>query len=194
MRRLRDLSVKTKLTAIILASSYLALLLATSALVFYEAMTFRDRQLEELDTLAKVIASNSTAALAFGDQTAAVEILSALRARSNIVAASIHTRENRQFAYYLSEDACREAPAPGAVTEEGALIEYSETASSAWTPHRPNSSPRTNVQQAPLLRLMAIFAAPEIGICLPAVPGLRRLEPPVDFSVDTSLDQGRYLE
>ena len=121
MRRLRDLSVKTKLTAIILASSYLALLLATSALAFYEAMTFRDRQLEELDTLAKVIASNSTAALAFGDQTAAVEILSALRARSNIVAASIHTRENQQFAYYLSEDACREAPAPGAVTEEVAF-------------------------------------------------------------------------
>ena len=121
MRRFRDLSVRTKLTAIILVSSYLALLLATSALVFYEAVTFRDRQLEELDTLAKVIASNSTVALAFGDQTAAVEILSALRARSNIVAASIHNSENQQFAFYLSEDACREAPAPGAVTDEGAF-------------------------------------------------------------------------
>ena len=108
MRQFRHWSVRTKLTLVVLVSCCLALLLSTTAQMLYEAVALRDRQLEELDTLAQVIAQNSTAALTFNDGAAAVEILSALEATSHVVAAWIRDKDGKRFASYLSSKAPQE--------------------------------------------------------------------------------------
>ena len=67
----RDLSIKWKLTWIILGTSTAALLLACVAFVGYELRTFRGRMVQEVSTLAGVIGENSKAALLFQDPEAA---------------------------------------------------------------------------------------------------------------------------
>ena len=58
----RDLSIKRKLTLVIMLTSTAALLLACGAFVAYELLTFRDVMTQELETLAGIISENSTAA------------------------------------------------------------------------------------------------------------------------------------
>jgi PAS domain S-box-containing protein len=78
-----------------------AVLLFTCASFFaYEVLSHRRITAQNLTTLGRVIASNSTAALAFDDPDAAKEILGALRADRHIVAAAIYTPTGRWFAVY----------------------------------------------------------------------------------------------
>lgn len=78
MRSFRDISMKHKLTAIIMLTSTIVLFLASGAFVTNTVVTFRRSMVEKLSALADVIGSNSTAALAFNDQESANETLSAL--------------------------------------------------------------------------------------------------------------------
>ena len=70
MSAVRDLSIKWKLTWIILGTSTTALLLACVAFVGYELATFRDSMVQEVSTLASVLGENSKAALIFQDPEA----------------------------------------------------------------------------------------------------------------------------
>ena len=70
MSTFRDLSIKWKLTWIILGTSTATLLLACAAFVGYELSTFQDRMVQEISTLAGVIGENSKAALTFQDPEA----------------------------------------------------------------------------------------------------------------------------
>ena len=54
-------------------------------------------------TQAKIIGANSTAALAFRDDNAVREILSALRAKDEVEAAAIYTPDGRVFAVYRQD-------------------------------------------------------------------------------------------
>ena len=71
MRAFRDLSIRRKLMLIILVTSSVALLLACAAFISFDLYTFRPAKLHDLTTLADIVGSNSTAALAFGDQDSA---------------------------------------------------------------------------------------------------------------------------
>jgi len=104
MRAFRDFSIRRKLTLIIMVTSSVALLLACAAFVSYDLYTFRQAKVHDLTTLAKIIGSNSTAALAFGDSNSAKEILGALSANQHIAAACIYTRDGQAFAKYLRGD------------------------------------------------------------------------------------------
>ncbi|HEX2711651.1 MAG TPA: CHASE sensor domain-containing protein, partial [Candidatus Acidoferrales bacterium] len=104
MSAFRDFSIRRKLTLIIMVTSSVALLLACATFVAYDLYTFRQAKVHDLTTLAKIIGSNSTAALTFGDSNSAKEILGALSARQHIVAACIYTRDGRVFAKYLRGD------------------------------------------------------------------------------------------
>jgi hypothetical protein len=73
--RLRDASIQRKLTVIIMLTSSVALLLACGAFVTYDLITFRGELVRELSTLAEIIGTNSTAALAFNDKHSAEETL-----------------------------------------------------------------------------------------------------------------------
>ena len=105
--------IKRKLTALFLVTSGAVVLLTCAAYFAYEYLTFRQTILGQLSTLGEVIAANSTAAVAFGNERDASEILGALKAERHIVAAGLYDRDGKLFSRYpadLSIDAFPAAP------------------------------------------------------------------------------------
>ena len=97
---LRNIPIKRKLMVVILLTSGFAVLLMGSALITYELVTFRSALANNIEVLAQIIGSNSTAALAFDDRENANEILRALAAENQITAAAIYDRNGRLFASF----------------------------------------------------------------------------------------------
>ncbi|MEJ7769026.1 MAG: ATP-binding protein [Chitinophagaceae bacterium] len=95
-------SIKAKLLRIVLITSGVVLFLTCTAFFAYEFFTFRQTTKDQLSTLAKIIAANSTAALAFESPNDAYEILQAVKAESHIVAACLFDKEGKLFAKYPS--------------------------------------------------------------------------------------------
>src|SRR5450631_3481492 len=97
---LRDTPIKRKLMLVILLTSSFALLLMGSAVITYELVTFRRSLAVNMGVLAQIVASNSTAALAFQDPRSAQEILGALSAERQITAAAIYDQNGNMFARF----------------------------------------------------------------------------------------------
>ncbi len=104
MNFLRHLSIRRKLTLIMMLTSVVALLLACGAFVAYEQVTYRKTMARDLSILADVIGTNSTAALTFRDPDAARDQVRALRAQSHVVSACIYRQDGTPFATYRRED------------------------------------------------------------------------------------------
>ena len=85
----RRLSIKGKLMLITMMTSSVALLIASAGFLVYDLVAFRTRMSHDLMTEARVIGSNSAAGLAFHDERAVREILSALQARDETVWAAV---------------------------------------------------------------------------------------------------------
>ena len=81
-------------------ASVIVLLVTAAAFVIYEAIAFRAQLVRNVSTLAAVIADNSAAPLAFANQPIAEEILDALKADPNIIAAALYDHEGKVFARY----------------------------------------------------------------------------------------------
>src|SRR5437870_145370 len=110
---LKDTPIQRKLMTILLLTSGTVLLLTCAAFFAYEFLTFRQATVRELSTLGEIIATNSTAALAFDNQADAKEILSALKAQQHIVSACLYDKAGGLFATYpenLPADAFPAAP------------------------------------------------------------------------------------
>jgi signal transduction histidine kinase len=108
----RDKPLKQKLSAIILLTSSILLLLSTSAIVTNDLLSYRRNLIAEILTLADLIGINSAAALLYDDQTTATENLAGLRANSHITTAHIFSKKDENiFASYV-----RKTSEPGAVT------------------------------------------------------------------------------
>jgi len=97
---LKNLPIRKKLLRVILFTSCVVLLVTSSAFFAYEFYTFRRSTVQQLSTLGEIIASNSTAPLAFDDPDAAAEILASLKAEKHIMAACIYTHSGEILAYY----------------------------------------------------------------------------------------------
>ena len=109
----KDTPIKRKLTALFLLTSGTVLLLTCASYFAYEYLSFRQTTLGQLSTLGEVIAANSTAAVAFGNERDAGEILAALRAEPHIVAAGLYDKDGKLFSRYpgdLPADAFPAAP------------------------------------------------------------------------------------
>ncbi len=106
---LRNLSLKRKLMLITTTTSAVALLLASVGFVIYDLTAFRRAMMDDLRTTAEIIGANSTAALTFDNPKDAEEILSALRAKPEIVAAGLYTPNGKRFAQYLRQDAVQQS-------------------------------------------------------------------------------------
>jgi signal transduction histidine kinase/ActR/RegA family two-component response regulator len=113
----RTTPIQQRLMRIILGTSGVVLLLTCTAFVTYELLTFRRTSVRELSVLGEIIATNSTAALAFDNQSDATEILAALRAERHIVAACLYDRDGRLFARYPADSP--EGPFPPAPLADG---------------------------------------------------------------------------
>ncbi len=97
----RSLSIRGKLTLMIMAGSGLALLLASAAFILYDSYTFRTAKIQDVATLAEIVGANCTGALTYQDANSATEVLSALASKKQISEASIYDRQGQVFARYL---------------------------------------------------------------------------------------------
>jgi signal transduction histidine kinase/CheY-like chemotaxis protein len=96
----RNLNVKCKLRLVIMASVTAALVCACAAVLAYDEFVARQFMQSDLWAIAEMVGTNSTAALSFDDARAAAEILRTLRAKRQIVAASIITADGGYLAGY----------------------------------------------------------------------------------------------
>ena len=122
MRRLEQLSVRQKLTAIILLTSSVGILLACTVFAVYDAVTFLRTLANDLGTVAEITGSNSTAALTFGDAASAREILSSLRAQKNIVDACIYTRDGAVLAKYTRAGSKQIFSPPAPLSDSSSIV------------------------------------------------------------------------
>ena len=110
----RDMPIQKKLMRIILLISGAILIVTSTAFFTYEFYAFRQNTTQKLSTLAQVIATNSTAALAFDDHKTATEILIALKAEPHIIAAALFDNKGVLFCRYPVNAASKVFPAsPG---------------------------------------------------------------------------------
>ncbi len=113
--RFKDFPIQRKLMLLIFLTSFIAMLLMRSTFFTYEFITFRKTTARQFATLGKVIANNSTAALAFRNQEDAQEILSALTAERYVVAAALYDQDGKLFATYPADLPASAVPSkPGA--------------------------------------------------------------------------------
>ncbi len=94
---------KGKLTALNLLTAGVALFIAGAVLILHEYYTLREDLNAKLESIAEVVAENSSAALAFYDARAGLATLRSLRVLPNIIVASLYDREGKLFASYRRE-------------------------------------------------------------------------------------------
>jgi signal transduction histidine kinase/CheY-like chemotaxis protein len=101
---LRNLSITRKLTLLGMFASSIALVLSSASFLIYDLVTFRSLLGQDLMTEAEIVAYNSAAALAFDDEKSANVQLSALTAKSDLVAAVLYRTDGRIFAHYYRDE------------------------------------------------------------------------------------------
>ena len=100
MHPLRNLSLRGKLTSIIMITCSVAVLIACSVFAVYDVVTFRHSIASELETVVKITGSNMTAALTFGDSNAANEILNSMNIQTHIVEVCVYKQDGTVFAEF----------------------------------------------------------------------------------------------
>jgi len=98
-----DLSIRKKLPLIVVATCLSALFLAGIAFLANQRRDTRAALVEHISTIAKVIASRSTAAIIFDDQKTAIENLAVLSLLPQIDEAGIFLEDETLFATYLKK-------------------------------------------------------------------------------------------
>src|SRR5579864_2923306 len=94
------LSLRRKLTLVIMINTVVALCVAGIAFAEYGVYRFKELRLEDLNALANILGTNSTAPLTFKDPNSAQDILRALAAKPHILSAVIFDRDGKPFAVY----------------------------------------------------------------------------------------------
>src|SRR2546430_11548106 len=93
-------SIRRRLILTTALSSTFALLVACSAFLVYDLITFRRTLIDDLSAEARVIGFSLTAPLLFDDPAAARTALEALRASPRVRSAVLADRAGRVFATY----------------------------------------------------------------------------------------------
>lgn len=128
MPSFNNLSVRWKLTVIIMLTTSVALQLVCACMFVYDVVSTRRATEHYLAALGDVVGRNSTAALLFGDSQAGTETLAALRAEPRVACARLFNREGTPFASYARPDHDSMLPArprsAGAFFEHGHLQQY----------------------------------------------------------------------
>ncbi len=129
---IRNWPIKRKLTAMLMLISGLVLLLTSAAFVTYEVVTFRQTIRTHLATRSRILAANSTAALAFANEADAAEILDALKYDPHMAAGALYDKGGRVFATYPARPAAGLIPAApqpdGYRFEGGRLVGFTPVA------------------------------------------------------------------
>ncbi len=122
MSLFRDLSIRHKLQGIVIVACGVALVVASAAFTIYDRTTFLRAKTADLIASAKMIGSNSTAALTFHDSGSAQEILSALQAKPRVIHACIYDSAGKVFAIYSRDPAQAGFSPPPAQIDGSAVV------------------------------------------------------------------------
>ena len=94
------LSLRRKITFVIMINTFAALCAAGLAFAKYGVNRFQQVEMQDLETLAQILGTNSTAALTFKDPNSANDILQGLAVKPHIIVAVIYDRDDKAFAAY----------------------------------------------------------------------------------------------
>jgi signal transduction histidine kinase len=112
----KDIPIRRKLMRGIILICGMVLLVTCISFFGYELYVFQKSTREKLSTIGKIIAANSTAALAFDSREDAKEILAALRTEPHIVMAALYDQQGKLFSRYPANLDTLEFPEkPGAM-------------------------------------------------------------------------------
>ncbi|RKZ51725.1 MAG: hypothetical protein DRR00_10785 [Candidatus Parabeggiatoa sp. nov. 3] len=103
MRKFRDIPIKNKLSAIILLTSGILLLLTSGALITSEWFGLRRNMIADLFVLADLVGINSKAGLSFDDSITVEENIAALKANEHIILTYVFTPDGQLFAAYVRD-------------------------------------------------------------------------------------------
>ncbi|MCK5522825.1 MAG: response regulator [Thiomargarita sp.] len=103
MHLLNPISIKNKLQFIIIITSAIVLLLASTAFIVNDLFTFRRQMVADLFVLAELVGINSTAGLMFNNSQTAEENIAALKANKHIIVTKIYSKDGTLFATYFRE-------------------------------------------------------------------------------------------
>lgn len=92
--------IRHKIMAAIMLTSITVVVLTVAAFMIYDLTTIRKNTIHDFSTLSRVIAGNSTAALAFKNESDAREVLSSLAAEPQILSAALYDTQGQLFATY----------------------------------------------------------------------------------------------
>lgn len=125
---LRHLPVRRKLMVMLLVTSGAVLALTCAAFIGYQYTSYRTSARRSLQTLGEVIASNSTAAVAFANSSDETDVLSALNAENRVTRAVVYDARGALFAHYpANAPASAFPPHPkrdGLRFDAGMLLDY----------------------------------------------------------------------
>ena len=101
---IKNLPVRGKLLLIIMTTSIIGLVLAGAAFIGYGRSGVKQNLVQDISSLAELLADRSSAALAFDDSTLAEENLISLHVKQPVVAACIYKNDGSIFAQYHKEN------------------------------------------------------------------------------------------
>jgi signal transduction histidine kinase len=118
-------SVRGKTIAVVIATTLVALLVNSAALLYYEVRALEDDHLGDMRTQAGILARAAAPALAFKDPKAAAQDLGTLKANPDVEAAALYGPDGALFATYTRDGQAAEIPPrarrPGYRAEGGIL-------------------------------------------------------------------------
>lgn len=104
MLKLRDMTIRQKLMAIIMIPIAAIMLMALTAMVVWEQIDSRHHLLTDILSHAEMLADNCKASIAFENQEDAEQVLSTVHVQDSVMLAYIYDRNGRLFARYERED------------------------------------------------------------------------------------------
>ena len=116
MTSTRDRSIAQRLTWMNMLVCGVALVLACTAFIGYDMVTFRIARVTNLSMQAQIFGSNTISALVFDDPDSASKTLSALKADPHILSAVIYANDGKPFASYVRSGS-GPIPAPPVIPE-----------------------------------------------------------------------------
>ena len=123
-RWFQDISLKSQLSLVIVATCSLVLIVACAALAVGEFIDYRRSLVRDTTVLGDVIAANLQAAIAFQDAEAAEKVLAGLAATGTVLSARVFDHNGAPFADFRNRGATAGAELPDKGTVAGALFQH----------------------------------------------------------------------